>query len=231
MYPVVFLGPSLDHKSASRELEAEYLPPIARGDIDSVMGRDEPPCAIGIVDGRFLSDLSVSPKEVLRAADAGIAVYGSSSMGALRAVECAPFGVVGVGRIYEAYASGEIEADDEVAIVYDPESLRALSTPMVDFRFALQAGVERNRIADDVAERFLDAAKAMHFPQRTTANVLSDLRAEIDEDAARGLAEYLGNEAPETKRDDAVRLLRTMRDDLGRSTGRHGPASAHMAHG
>ena len=45
--------------------------------------------------------MSISPKEVLRAIDAGITLYSSSSMGALRAVECAPYGMTGVGMIYE----------------------------------------------------------------------------------------------------------------------------------
>ncbi len=36
----------------------------------------------------------------------GVKVYGSSSMGALRASELDEFGMVGVGRIYECYRSG-----------------------------------------------------------------------------------------------------------------------------
>ncbi|MEV6947708.1 TfuA-like protein [Streptomyces sp. NPDC051172] len=134
MDPVVFLGPSLDRATAVRTLDAEYLPPVARGDIDALLARPQPPCLIGIVDGRFLGSLAVSPKEVLRAVDAGIAVYGSSSMGALRAAECGPFGVTGIGRIHDAYACGAVDADDEVALVYDPDTLHATSEPLINLR-------------------------------------------------------------------------------------------------
>ena len=49
----------------------------------------------------------------------GIHVFGSASMGALRAELC-PFGMVGVGRIFEAYRDGELEDDDEVAVIHGP---------------------------------------------------------------------------------------------------------------
>ncbi|MEV4443790.1 TfuA-like protein, partial [Streptomyces sp. NPDC049577] len=160
MRPVVFLGPSLDHASAARELDAEFLPPVARGDIDALLARPGRPPAVGIVDGRFLGSLCVSPKEVLRAVDQGVPVYGSSSMGALRAVECAPYGMTGVGRVFDAYASGEVDEDDEVALVYDPRTLRAASEPLINLRFAVRAGVEAGVLDAEVAARFLAIAKS-----------------------------------------------------------------------
>ncbi|MFE9454365.1 TfuA-like protein [Streptomyces sp. NPDC006739] len=211
MRPAVFLGPSVDRESAARELDAEYLPPIARGDIEKLLDRSTPPNAIGIVDGRFLDSLSISPKEVLRAVDFGIPVYGSSSMGALRAVECAPFGMVGVGRIYEAYATGAVEADDEVAIVYHPQSLRPQSEPLINLRFAVEDGVERAVIEPQAAQRFLEVAKSLYFPDRTVAAVLRVLRKEIGDAATERLADFFANNAPDTKRDDALELLACIR--------------------
>ncbi|MFD6950252.1 hypothetical protein A6A08_02420 [Nocardiopsis sp. TSRI0078] len=210
MRPVIFLGPSLDHESAARILDAEYLPPIARGDIDALLAREVPPSAIGIVDGRFLDSLSISPKEVLRAVDAGIPTFGSSSMGALRAAECAAFGMRGVGHVYEAYASGEIEADDEVAIVFDPTSLRALSRPMVDLRFAVRRGVEEGMIEAGAAELFLEAAKSLHFPRRTVGNALTVAKGDIGASAGEAIEKYFATDAPEVKREDALRLLQVV---------------------
>ncbi|MFF8950715.1 TfuA-like protein [Streptomyces sp. NPDC014940] len=211
MRPAVFIGPSLDRESAARELDAEYLPPVARGDIEDLLGRATPPRAIGIVDGRFLDSLSISPKEVLRAVDAGIPVYGSSSMGALRAVECAPFGMIGVGRIYEAYATGAVDADDEVAIVYHPESLRAQSEPLINLRFAVEHGVERAMIEAQAAQRFLNIAKSLYFPDRTVAAVLRILRKEIGDTVTEAFADFFANHAPDTKREDALELLARIR--------------------
>ncbi|MFH8983974.1 TfuA-like protein [Streptomyces varsoviensis] len=224
MDPVVFLGPSLDRAVAARTLDAEFLPPIVRGDIDALLARPHPPCVIGIVDGRFLDSLAVSPKEVLRAVDAGIPVYGSSSMGALRAAECAPFGVTGVGRIYDAYASGAVDADDEVAIVYDPDTLCATSEPLINLRFAIEDGVAEGEFGAAVGERFLAVAKSLHFPDRTVANVLRGLAAEglaaetgtVAETAAERdrIAAYFADRAPDTKAEDALALLGTLRDHI-----------------
>ncbi|MEV0275699.1 TfuA-like protein [Streptomyces sp. NPDC050610] len=214
--PVVFLGPSLGRAVAARTLDAEFLPPVVRGDIDALLARPRPPCLIGIVDGRFLDSLAVSPKEVLRAVDAGIPVYGSSSMGALRAAECFPFGVTGVGRIFDAYASGAVDADDEVALVYDPDTLRATSEPLINLRFAVRAGIATGELDAAAGERFLALAKSLHFPRRTVVNVLRMLAAEGF--ATDGIAAYFAERAPDTKAEDALALLRALRDRLESET-------------
>ncbi|MEV6671888.1 TfuA-like protein [Streptomyces sp. NPDC051162] len=223
MDPVVFLGPSLDRATAVRTLDAEYLPPVARGDIDALLARPQPPCLIGIVDGRFLGSLAVSPKEVLRAVDAGIAVYGSSSMGALRAAECGPFGVTGIGRIHDAYACGAVDADDEVALVYDPDTLHATSEPLINLRFAVRTGVAAGELDAATAERFLALAKSLYFPDRTVANVLRMLRAEGF--ATDGIAAYFADRAPDAKAEDALALLRALGDHHANLT-RGGPPPA-----
>ncbi|OYW12122.1 MAG: hypothetical protein B7X34_02220, partial [Acidobacteriia bacterium 12-62-4] len=66
--------------------------------------------------GYFEQRLSVWHKEILWAMEAGIAVYGASSMGALRAAELAAYGMRGVGAIFEKFHSGEWLDDDEVAV-------------------------------------------------------------------------------------------------------------------
>jgi TfuA protein len=212
MNAVVFLGPSLDRADAERELDAEYLPPVRRGDIDALLTRPRRPDTIGIVDGRFLHSMAISPKEVLRAIDAGISVYGSSSMGALRAVECAPYGMVGVGKVYDEYASGRVDADDEVAIAYDEETGRAMSEPLVNWRIALAAGVAAGAVPEPLARRFLALGEATYFPQRTRAGVLRLLAAEVGEPECVGLAAYLADPATDAKRTDALALLRRIRE-------------------
>jgi hypothetical protein len=200
--PAVFAGPSLFGSESLGRTDVEFLPPVRRGDIDRLLARPAPPPAIGIVDGAFFQSLSISPKEVLRALDAGVAVYGSSSMGALRAVECAPYGMVGVGLIYQEYQSGRLIADDEVAITFDEETGRPLAEPLVNMRFALAAAVEAGVADEALAERFLALAKRRYFPERTVALVLRDLGEE-----AEALRRFLAGPAPDTKRDDALLLL------------------------
>ncbi|MFE2940118.1 TfuA-like protein [Streptomyces sp. NPDC059255] len=211
---VVFIGPSIETAAAAYELDAEFVPPVKRGDIAELLARDEPPKAIGIVDGKFLQSLCISPKEVLEAIDAGVTVFGSSSMGALRAAECSPFGMVGVGKIYEEYFTGRIDADDEVAVIYDEVNLNALSEPMINYRFAIESGLTAGAFADDTGERFLRIGKELYFPQRNTRTVLMLLRGEVSSSEHARIERYFATSAPDTKRSDALLLLARMREYL-----------------
>jgi hypothetical protein len=208
MRAVLFVGQSLDPELAAAAFPGEIRPPIKRGDIDEVLGAPEPPEIIGIVDGQFLHELAISPKEVLHALDRGVKVYGASSMGALRAVECEPFGMIGVGRIFELYRSGEIDADDEVAITFDGESRRALSEPMVNIRIALQAAVDAGVIPQETGDHVTALAKSLYFPDRTYARVMQAAGGHLDGAEHAALAAYLaGGSVPDQKRADALELI------------------------
>ena len=105
MSACVFLGPTLPAADAASVLDAICLPPVKLG--RRLPRRVAPrPRAIGIVDGYFQWVPAVWHKEILWAIDQGVHVFGAASMGALRAAELAPFGMRGVGRIFEAYRDG-----------------------------------------------------------------------------------------------------------------------------
>src|SRR5579859_4749374 len=112
METVIFLGPTLEVNEARKVLGGEYLPPAAQGDLYRVAR--ERPFSIGLVDGYFEHVPAVWHKEILWALSQGIHVFGAASMGALRAAELHPFGMQGVGRIFEAFRDGMLEDDDEV---------------------------------------------------------------------------------------------------------------------
>ena len=117
---IVFLGPSLELSGAEKILPAEYRPPAKRGDLLAAAGRGA--TIIGLIDGVFHQESAVAHREILAAIKKGVKVVGASSMGALRAAEMDTLGMVGIGEIYRMYKSGELESDDEVALVFDPES-------------------------------------------------------------------------------------------------------------
>jgi hypothetical protein len=200
---VVFLGPSLERSRAEERLQTTYLPPIARGDVDRVLAQGVPD-AIGIIDGRFFQSLAISPKEVLRAIEAGCRVFGASSMGALRAVELAPYGMVGVGRIHRLYADGIVDADDEVALVYDPGSLLPLSVPLVNMRLALDAAVRAGLASAELAERCVQVARKLYYPERTYHRVFGEIDIEPTDELTRFLTTH------DAKADDAIELLAAM---------------------
>ena len=68
---------------------------------------------VGLVDGYFLQDYPPSPIEVYQLImRKNTVVIGSASLGALRAVELQKFGMIGVGKIFELYKNGIVNADD-----------------------------------------------------------------------------------------------------------------------
>jgi hypothetical protein len=206
---VVFLGPTLPHAEARRVLGADYRPPAAQGDV--LRAALERPRAIGLVDGVFERVPSVWHKEILFALSEGVHVYGAASMGALRAAELDRFGMRGVGEVYRAYASGELEDDDEVAVAHaDGEhGYRPSSDALVDVRATLDAAVGTGVVPAATARRVLERLAATFYADRLLARALDP----ADEDERRLLA-WLPANRVDRKREDALALLRRLRDDL-----------------
>ncbi|MCU9837939.1 TfuA-like protein [Ruegeria sp. WL0004] len=171
---VVFLGPTLSRQEARRALDAHFLPPVSQGDIISVA--NENPRAIGIIDGYFQLVPAVWHKEILYALDKGIPVVGAASMGALRAAELDAFGMVGVGRIYQWYRSGFLEADDEVAVIHSPFEIghHPLSEAMVNIRATLDLAVRNIELSKESAIALLEACAATPYWERSFDRLLAD---------------------------------------------------------
>lgn len=216
---VIFLGPTLPHADAARELDARYLPPVAQGDvIRACAGK---PRAIGIVDGFFENVPSVWHKEILFALREGIPVYGASSMGALRAAELHPFGMVGVGAIFEAFRDGRLEDDDEVAVIHGPAELGypALSEAMVNIRRTLADAAADGVLDRQTAARLETIAKELPYRERGYGRMLR-LAGDRGLPAVE-LATFKGwlpGGRFDQKRADAREMLRTMRRQLSQGT-------------
>lgn len=212
---VVFLGPSLPVDEARAVLpDAIYLPPAAMGDVLSAL-RIHRPHAIGLVDGSFLGTMSVFHKELLYAIDQGVWVLGAASMGALRAADCAPYGVIGIGEIYRAYRTGALEDDDEVALAHADagHGYRAQSDALVTIRARLAAAVAAGIIDAPIQEVLADRQKARWFPERSLRIVVADARAVGLADAqVQALSAFLRDSVVDPKRTDAIALLEAMRD-------------------
>lgn len=216
----VFLGPTLPREDAARELDAIYLPPVAQGDVLRLCA--EKPAAIGIIDGFFESVPSVWHKEILYAIHAGIPVFGASSMGALRAAELYPFGMVGVGAIFEAFRDGRLEDDDEVAVIHGPAELSytSLSEAMVNIRRTLSDAVADRALTAETALRLEAIAKELPYRERGYGRMLR-LGADIGLPASELAAfrNWLPQGRFDQKREDAKAMLRIMARRLGRPMG------------
>jgi hypothetical protein len=209
---VVFTGPSLHPSAAAALLDATFLPPVKRGDLDPLLAAK--PSAVGIIDGEFYQSLAVSPKEVLALLESGVAVYGAASMGALRAVELHRYGMIGVGSIFRLFRRGVLDADDEVAVTYCGETWRPLSEPLINTRYALRGAVRKGILTGAEAARIIADLRSAYFPDRTRQLVLRLAQGVAGADRARALRNFLATEAPDIKGRDARRLLERIRRDF-----------------
>jgi hypothetical protein len=171
MNAVIFAGPSLPPNLRPPDPALIWRPPVRQGELyRAALTR---PAIIGVVDGYFEVTPTVWHKEILWAMAQGIHVYGSASIGALRAAELAPFGMKGVGQIYEAFRDGILEDDDEVAVLHCPEELGypPVTDAMVNIRATLAQAARFGIVEPYMAGQLIDIAKALFYQARTYAAV------------------------------------------------------------
>lgn len=166
---LVYVGPTLPADAVRKILPAAtVMPPAAVGDILRASRRRDV-ARIALIDGYFERMAAVWHKEILVAIERGIEVWGAASMGALRAAELHPFGMRGVGTIYQWYKRGVITADDEVAVAHLPAEYgyRATSDALVNIRYSLQDHKRRDAL--------LARAQATFYRERSWAKLRTGL--------------------------------------------------------
>jgi hypothetical protein len=134
MRPLVFIGPTLSRRRCSALLSAEYLPPARKGSLNEIT----PGRVVAIIDGEIPPDAFLPECEVRAALDRDVVLFGAASVGAYHASNFTDHGMHGVGWVYDQYCAGALASFDEIAVMYDPVSLRALSVPLVSVRFWLE---------------------------------------------------------------------------------------------
>ncbi len=187
---VVYLGPTLPREVVAAALPgADIRPPVRRGDLhrDRMLRYS----LFVLIDGVFFQDEAVSLREVIDILEDGAVVLGASSMGALRAAELWPAGMQGVGGVYRLYRRGALVADDEVAVVFDPERPHPpMTVALVDVRWSLRRAVRRGSLERRTAEMLVARAVALPYAERTWqaiagSSVAPELLAEIAGDSLK----------------------------------------------
>jgi hypothetical protein len=219
--PIIFLGPSLSHEKASKILpEAEFRPPAKKGDL---LRRAASPdvSMVGLVDGVFLQDYPPTPIEVYQLARReGVLLAGAASLGALRAVELEKFGMVGIGRVFELYKGGKIDADDEVAVTFADGDFHLQSEAMVDIRYNLFLAHKKGIIGKDTKKALAKVAKATYFPHRNYPDIIEATRRKYRDslnnyDDIDAFQTYIEKNRKSLKEMDAIKLVEFFKARLG----------------
>ena len=205
---IIYAGLSIPFSEAkeildsTQNVEVIYKRPIKRGDLSQAL--KENPDIIGIIDGVFHQNSAVGHKEILSVLKKGIKVFGASSMGALRASELDTLGMTGIGYVYNQYTSGEVDSDDDVAVMLDSETLEPLSEPLINMKYVFENAADENVLTLDEKEELLAIAKKTYYPKRSYAKTLSD--SNLDSDKKGELINFI-RESKDIKKEDAKELL------------------------
>ena len=205
MSVVIYTGLSLSFEKAREILDVEYLPPVKRRDIYDLLERKNDLEVIGIIDGVFHQSPAVSHKEILEALKRGITVVGGSSMGALRACELYPFGMIGVGKIFEDYKNGVIVDDDDVAVSLNPETLEQVSEAWINMKYNFEFAVDDNVISREEYDELLSIAKETYYPRRSFNYVIK--KSSLSDEDKRILIDYINSKDYDVKNRDAMEVV------------------------
>ncbi len=210
MIPIIFLGPSLNiDKAKSIFPFAEYRGPARKGDILRVATRGESNF-IGLIDGMFLQDYPPTPIELYTTLKYGVKIIGAASIGALRAVELEPFGMIGIGRIFKLYKLGKIEDDDEIAVTFTHDNILQ-SEALIDIRYTLYKAYKDKIIDNEERKILIRIAKKIYFPYRRYDEIIERARDIINSIRLAKLKEYVTHNRSSLKEEDSMRLLYYMK--------------------
>lgn len=209
MRTVCFAGPS----TVGLELPQHWqlCPPIRHGDLDALWQQAAEPARLVIIDGEFGQALPITVTEIREALLRGNEVLGCSSMGALRAAECEVLGMAGSGWIFQRYQDGTLIADDEVALLYDPESFTNFTVPSANLRWLLAELVADGRLTAEDAAEVIRVGRAVPFRDRTLRQLTGAVAGLLpDRPAVAVVLQALADrpsEAWNRKRLDAAELI------------------------
>lgn len=160
-----------------------------------------PDDAVALIDGFVISGYSPSPQECASVLERGAALWGCSSLGALRAVELRDLGMIGHGWVYERVLDRTITWDDELVAVLDPRDWAARTVFLVNVRYGLTA---LGGLSTVHTEQVLAELRDIPIAERTGAAVRSAL-TNLGINAS--LADTVLGADCDVKRNDALTML------------------------
>jgi hypothetical protein len=223
---VIFVGPTIPDAASLCEPSIIVRRPAVQGDV--LLAVLEGASVIGLIDGNFEYAAPVWHKEILFGLSQGVHVFGSSSMGALRAVECRAFGMVGIGEVYQRYASADLTDDSDVALVHAPAELgyAPLSIPLVNLVITLERMRAAGRISKAQQDELRNIAAGIFYKERTWRQIAKATQllslADKTDLIAKVCTSYF-----DVKRADGLELITAVTESLDQRTADTRPWDFH----
>lgn len=205
MKSCLFVGPTLHGEATASRVKR--FGPAAMGSVFRAVEAGYR--RIGIIDGHFGNVPSVWHKEILFALSKGVEVSGAASMGALRAAELHPYGMIGIGRAYRLFRRGLLTDDDELAVIHAPEAIAfcPLSEAMINIRFTLRKLQRLGMLSAATEQALVRDMKSLHFSERTREELERCASTIVGDEQAQRVADIYARAYVDVKRTDALALV------------------------
>jgi TfuA protein len=208
--PIVFAGASLSNLSPVHKRRLSLRHPVRRGDLIKLV-ESESPGTIVLIDGLFNSTLAVTPAECRETLKAGWRLIGASSMGALRASELWPAGMIGIGHIFTLFRLGILRSDADVAVALHPQTFEEATASTVHIRAILFHLEVHRKLSKSLARRLLLIARGIHWYDRDWDTVFRLWRkAGIDSDMLIAASDCAKNPLLHPKKLDAQLAINSL---------------------
>jgi hypothetical protein len=218
MKTIIFGGPSINNDLKARFAKFKFRGPAQQGDIYQAAESSQANRLI-LLDGYYKTVPAVWHKEVIYAINKGITVIGSSSLGALRAVELEPYGMKGYGRIYQWYRDGILDRDPDVAVTHTSgeDNFRTLTIPVVNVLATIKDSSFNFKL--ELIEEVLRLTRSIFFEQRTMSALVSKIdSSELEAIDKKNIINELSEKYVDQKLKDSEATLEWIKNEEARIT-------------
>ena len=132
-------------------------------------------------------------------------------MGALRAAELDIYGIEGVGKIYQAYKSGKLVSDEEVALIFDPVTMEPLSEALINVRYNLRIALDLKIIDLKSHDILFQAATSIYFPERTYERIFANCDGLVAKDILDRFKIFIKKSRKDLKMEDAIKAIKRVK--------------------
>ena len=118
----------------------------------------------------------------------------------------------GCGWIFQAFRSGHVVADDEVAVAYSQDNLAALTVPLINVRYWVERLRADGQVDRTTAQRMLARTRRLFYAERTQHHLRAEWEKTIGRSEVNRLLALTDGRITDVKAADAqLALLTTSR--------------------
>jgi len=202
----IFAGPSIALINNEILKYFEIRPPIQRNQLENLLNEYSEPQRVVIIDGIYGSNLTNTPRECRWLLQEGWELIGCSSLGALRASELWPVGMIGVGEVYNLFRLNILKSDADVAVAYDQNN-NELTISMVLIRKVIAILLEKNILTQSIGRKLLKAAQLITWYERGTDIVIEEWANLLNRSELHLVEKLLMDEKINPKKTDALQII------------------------